>query len=352
MEAKEAEAMVKGQVAIWRYLFGFADSMVLKCAVELRIADIINSYGQPITLQKIASSISRSSSLDIPSLARIMRLLVRRDIFASYQPSEGGETLYGLTYASRWLVTGFESNLASMVMMQSHPLLLATWDCIGQCIREGEMPFKKAHGVEMWEMASKNPSFNKLFNDAMECNTKTVMQAILGAYKDGFEFVGTIVDMGGGTGGMIAEIVKANPDVRGINFDLPHVVATAPAYPGVEHVGGSMFESVPAGDAIVLKYVLHTWGDEDCVKILKNCRKAIPETLGKLIIVELVLQPEGNGPFDDIAAIFDVMMFAHQPGGKERTELEWKNLLAEGGFPRYNIIKIPSLPSIIEAYPN
>ncbi|PKI36108.1 hypothetical protein CRG98_043500 [Punica granatum] len=140
-------------------------------------------------------------------------------------------------------------------------------------------------------MASKNPIFNKLFNDAMACTTQTIMQAVLVAYKEGFRFIGLLVDVGGVTGGVITEIVKANPHIRGINFDLPHVVATSPAYPGVGHVSGSMFESIPAADAAFLKNVLHDWGDEECVKILKNCKKAIPKNRGKLIIVDVVLQP-------------------------------------------------------------
>ncbi|OWM91005.1 hypothetical protein CDL15_Pgr023338 [Punica granatum] len=348
MDAKETEAMLRGQVAIWQNLFGFADSMALKCAVELGIADIIHSHGRPITLDQIAASINGSSSPDISSLARIMRLLVRRDIFAAHQPSDSGDTLYELTHSSRWLVKESEYNLAPMVTMENHPDLLAPWHYFGQCIKDGGMPFKKAHGMEVWEMASKNPQFNTLFNDAMACTNKIILQAIVAAYQDGFRSIGSLVDVGGGIGEAVAQIVKANPNIRGINFDLPHVVATAPAYPGVEHINGSMFESIPAADAVFMKWVLHDWGDEDCVKILKNCRKAIPEKLGKLIIIESVLQQEGNGIF---AYIFDLLMFAHASGGKERTELEWKNLLAASGFPRYNIIKIPTIPSIIEAFP-
>lgn len=92
--------------------------------------------------------------------------------------------------------------------------------------------------------------------------------------------------------------------------------------------------------------IMHDWNDEDCVKILKNCRKAIPEKSGKVIIMDIVLHPS-----DQLGLAFDLLMMAHSSGGKERTELEWKKLLEDGGFPRYNIIKIPSFLSIIEAYP-
>ncbi|KAF7849382.1 hypothetical protein BT93_L0856 [Corymbia citriodora subsp. variegata] len=103
--------------------------------------------------------------------------------------------------------------------------------------------------------------------------------------------------------------------------------------------------------SFVLQGIMHDWGDEDCVKILKNCRKAIPEKNGKVIIADVVLKPEGDGMFDEIGLALDLVMMAHCSGGKERGELEWKKILEEGGFPRYNIIKTPSLLSIIEAYP-
>ncbi|KAL3754649.1 hypothetical protein ACJRO7_001839 [Eucalyptus globulus] len=329
----DAAAMLRGQAEIWRYMLGFADSMALNCAVELRIADIIHSHGGRLG----------SPSPDLPYLSRVMRLLVRRNIFSVHHPSDSGDPLYGLTDSSRWLVRDSELNLVPM-------------HCLGQCVREGGIAFQKAHGVEMWEFAGDNPEFNKMFNDAMACTAKIIMKAVLEAYGDGFSLVGSVVDVGGGTGGVIAEIVRAYPHIRGINFDLPHVVATAPAHDGVEHVGGSMFEAIPKADAVFLKWVLHDWGDEDCVKILKNCRKAIASSdqkPGKLIMVDLVLlDREGSGGlFEDVGVTFDLLMMAHQSGGKERTESEWKVLLEQGGFPRYSIIKIQSLPSIIEAFP-
>jgi hypothetical protein len=97
--------------------------------------------------------------------------------------------------------------------------------------------------------------------------------------------------------------------------------------------------------------VLHDWSDEHCIKILRNCRKAISEKIGKVIIVDIVLEKDNNDIFDDTRMTFDLLMMAHTSGGKERTELEWKKLLEEGGFPRYKITKIPTIPSIIEAYP-
>ncbi|XP_059451542.1 desmethylxanthohumol 6'-O-methyltransferase-like [Corylus avellana] len=353
MEAKETQTMVQGQAEIWQQMFGFVDSMALKCAVQLRIADIIHSHGGPITLRQIASEID-SSSPDIPYFARIMRLLVRKNIFTEHHhPVDGGgETLYGLTEKSKWLLHDAELSLAPMVLMENHPWLLAPWHCLGQCVKEGGIAFNKAHGCEIWDFASKNPEFNNIFNDAMACTAKIVMRGILEEYKDGFRCLGSLVDVGGGTGGMIAEIVKAHPHIKGINFDLPHVVATAPLHEGVSHVGGDMFDTIPNADAIFMKWVLHDWSDENCINILKNCRKAIQQKNGKVIIVDIVLEKDGNDLFDETRMASDLLMLAHSTGGKERTELEWKKLLEEAGFGRYKIIKIPTIPSIIEAYPD
>ncbi|KAL6287544.1 hypothetical protein ACE6H2_011934 [Prunus campanulata] len=355
MEETEAEAMLRGQADIWKYMFGFADSMALKCAVELRIADIIHSHAPTdhmITLSQIASHLVAPSP-DITCLTRIMRLLVRRNIFAVHHPSEGGEPVYGLTCSSRWLLHDSEMSLAPMLVMENHPSLMAPWHYFSQSVKKGgPSAFKKAHGLEIWEFASENPGFNKLFNDGMACTSRIVMKAILTEYGHGFDGVGSLVDVGGGTGSAVAEIVQAYPNIRGFNFDLPHVVATAPAYHGVSHVGGDMFEDhIPNADAVFMKFIMHDWNDCDCIKILKNCRKAIPERGGKIMIVDIVLEPSGDGVLDDTRLVLDLVMIAHASGGKERTENEWEKILKEGGFPRYKIIKIPALVSIIEAYP-
>ncbi|GMN57130.1 hypothetical protein TIFTF001_026236 [Ficus carica] len=358
-----AETSLKGQAQVWQYMLGFADSMAVKWAVELRIADIINSHGRPLTLAEIAAAMSDASSPDIPCLTRIMRLLVRRDIFTAHPSSDdcnssNSSTVYGLTDLSRWLLLDSKSNgqpsLAPMVLFHTDPRMISPWHSIGPCAKEDgtETAFKKTHGRDVFTLASECPEFNKLFNDAMACTSETILKAVLSEYRDGgFHGLQSLVDVGGGIGGSLSQIVKSHPHIKGINFDLPHVVATAPPYPGVSYVGGNMFESIPNADAVFIKWILHNWGDEDCVRILRNCRKAIPEKRGKLIIVDIVLDPKGTDLFDTTCLVLDLVMIALTKGGMERTEMEWKKILEEGGFPRYKIIKIPAITSIIEAYP-
>ncbi|XVE68086.1 hypothetical protein DITRI_Ditri09bG0041200 [Diplodiscus trichospermus] len=342
------QATIQGLAELSQYLFAFVDSLALISAVELRIADIIHSHSGPVTLSQIASSIDDSPSVNISYLERLMRLLVQKRVFAVIRQSNAGETIYGLTHSTRLLLRDSKISLAPMILLQKS--FMSSWYYFSQCVKEGVSGFKKAHGCEIWEYASQNAEFNKSFNKAMAYDSRIISEAVISGYKDGFTSIGSLVDVGGGFGEMAAQIVKSYPNIKAINYDLPHVIMTAPPHDGVSHLGGDMFESIPNAEAVFLKWTLHDWSDEDCIRILKNCRKAIPEKTGKLIIVESVLQPDGNGRYNETDLEFDLTMLLVLYG-KERTEVEWKKLLEEGGFPSYKIIQIPATQSIIEAYP-
>lgn len=242
-----------GKAHIWGLVLSFVDSMLLKCAVELRIPDIIHSHACPITLSQIATCID-SPSPDLAYLRRIMRFLVHNNIFtASTAPPPSTETLYGLTPSSKWLLRDADLTLAPMLLSENHPSFMAPWHCLAACVKEGGVGFEKAYGRSIWDFASENPEFNHLFNDGMLCMTQIEMATAVAAYQDGFRTITTLVDVGGATGGAMAAVVKAYPHINAINFDLPHVVASAPPYEGVSHVGGDMFHSIPPADAIFLK---------------------------------------------------------------------------------------------------
>ncbi|KAL4620347.1 hypothetical protein ACB092_06G147700 [Castanea dentata] len=242
-------------------------------------------------------------------------------------------------------------SLAPMLLMETHPRLMTPWHALSHCIKDDGICFEKINGREIWNFVFENLEFNKLFDDAMACTASVGMNTILSEYKHGFDSMESLVDVGGGTSSGLAEIEKYYPHIKGINFHLPHAAATAPIYDGITHVGGDMFHAIPNVDSIFMKWILHDWSDENSVKILKNYRKAIPKETEKVIIVGIVLQPDGDGIFDDTGFVFDLLTLAHSGGGREKTELEWKKLLEGAGFPRYNLIKILALPSIIEAYP-
>ncbi|XP_021717348.1 (R,S)-reticuline 7-O-methyltransferase-like [Chenopodium quinoa] len=354
---EDTNELLQGQAQVFNHLFGFVHSLAIKSAVELCIADIIHSHGQPMSLSHIASKLDCTSPA-VPCLARLMQLLAWNKIFTvdynrkSSSKDDEGEALYGLTPTSIWLLHDNELSLAPMFLTFTHPSMMAPWQEIGRSINEGGTAFEIAYGESIWEKGSKDDEFNKLFNTGMASVTKTILDAILCGYKEGFsKLEGTLVDVGGGIGKAVAKIVEAHPHIKGINFDQPHVVETAPQFPGITHVGGDMFKDIPLADTVFIKSVLHDWGDDDCIKILKNCQKAVSKNKGKVIIVDIVLNMEGRGLFDETKLGCDLLMMALCVGGKERTQHEWNKLLKEAGFARHNIITIPAFVSIIEAFP-
>uniref|UniRef100_A0A0D3FSL7 O-methyltransferase C-terminal domain-containing protein n=1 Tax=Oryza barthii TaxID=65489 RepID=A0A0D3FSL7_9ORYZ len=195
----------------------------------------------------------------------------------------------------------------------------------------GAVAFERAHGAPMFEYMGTNRRLNTLFNQAMAQQSMIVINKLLDRFH-GFDGVGVLVDVGGGTGGTLEMIMSRHKHIDGVNFDLPHVISQAPSLPGVKHVAGNMFESIPNGDAIFLKSILHLQNDEDCIKILKNCHQALSDN-GKVIGVEIVLPaipepvPTAQYPFQ-----MDMIMLNNFRGGKERTELEFTKLAMDSGF--------------------
>jgi len=253
--SKEEEDSLLGQVEIWRYMTSFTDSMALKAVVELRIADIIDSYGKPLSLSQIVENIENAPSPDASLLERVMRVMVRRKIFSA-EKSETGETLYGMTRASKWILRDTKITIAPFLLLENHPIHLNPAHYISEIVREGTKngtAFFRCHGHEQFEMTGLDSEYNRLFNEGMVCTTRFVTKAVINGYRDGFNKIESLVDVGGGIGGSLSEIVRAYPHIKGINFDLPHVVATAPNFDGITHVGGDMFVSIPSADAIYMK---------------------------------------------------------------------------------------------------
>jgi hypothetical protein len=349
MEEYEFEA-IDGQSHIFKCVSGISHYMALKCAVDLSLADILHAHENPITLAQLASSIDSPTPPNISALKRVMRMLVQDKIFSSHDPSDGKETLYGATKASSWLLKDSEVSLSKLISISSQPSMVTSWCYLGQCVKEGGTAFEKVHGCKFFEYASQNPEFNMALNQGMASESKNLVISILDEMKGVLKNVTYLVDVGGGIGETINAIVNENPQVNGINFDLPHVISTAQDYNGVKHIGGDMFKAIPKADAIFMKWVLHDWSDEDCLRILSNCKKAIPNKGGKIIIADLVLNPKDMSEFDEASLSTDLHMLVFT-GGKERTEPEWKKLLEDGGFPRYKITHVNPRVSLIEAYP-
>ncbi|XP_022969149.1 xanthohumol 4'-O-methyltransferase-like [Cucurbita maxima] len=344
---KEEEEEEEAKIQIYKYIFGFAEAAVIKCAIELQIADAIESHGSPMTLSQLSSALNCSPSL----LFRILRFLVHRGIFKQQTTTES-PIAYSHTPLSRMLTT-----MAPLLLLENSPTMVAPWHNLSAKVKADAAGhsnlFEAAHGKDIWSYAAANPAFNTLFNEGLGCNARVVtLPAILGSCRDMFNGVGSLVDVGGGNGTTLSLLVKACPWMKGINFDLPNVVNTSQEYEGVQHVGGSMFDYVPKADAAFFMWILHAWDDEECIKILKNCKEAIPENTGKVIIVDTVMdEKEENKMLLDIRLTLDIMLMTRFRKGRERTGEEWANLLKKAGFSRCIITPIVGVvPSIIQAF--
>ncbi|RWR80853.1 caffeic acid 3-O-methyltransferase 1 [Cinnamomum micranthum f. kanehirae] len=311
--------------------------MALKAAIELDVLEIIAKSGADGCLSpwEIASQLPTKNP-DAPTmLDRILRLLASYSILTcSLKTHDDGsvERLYGLAPVCKFLVKNQDGvSIAPLVLMTQDKVLMESWYHLKDAVLEGGIPFDRAYGTTAFEYNGTDPRFNKVFNRGMAVLSTVTMKKILEMYK-GFEGLKTVVDVGGGTGTVLNMIVSKYPHTKGINFDLPHVVSDAPDYPGVEHVGGDMFVSVPSGDAIFMKSILHNWSDEHSATLLKNCYKALPAN-GKVIIVESILPvlPENNVASHCVFQL-DHLMLANHPGGKERTEKEFEALAKGAGF--------------------
>ncbi|XVE67216.1 hypothetical protein DITRI_Ditri08aG0142400 [Diplodiscus trichospermus] len=334
-------------VDIWNYVFGFAKLAVVKCAIELGIADAIENQGSPMTLSELSTALGCEPS----RLYRIMRFLVHNQIFKELTISQDSIG-YALTPLSRRLVRRGEKSMAAFILLENSPAMLAPWHGLSALVLDGgNSPFEATNGKDIWSYAETNPDHSKLFDEGMACDTRVAVPAIIEGCPEVFDGLGSLVDVGGGNGTALSMLVTAFPWIRGINFDLPHVVDVAPKFDGIENVGGDMFELVPKADAALFKWVLHDWDDEECIKILNKCRESIPQDKGKVIIVDVVLEENKDDKLKSIRLMLDMVMMAHTIKGKERTLKEWSYVLEEAGFTRFNVKPINAVQSVIEAYP-
>ncbi|PKA47249.1 Trans-resveratrol di-O-methyltransferase [Apostasia shenzhenica] len=351
----EVKETLKAHSILWNHALSFIKSMCLKCAVELRIPDAILSNGMAATVSEL------SAALSIPPcktrrLRILLRLLSREGVFESHV-NLSGEEAFGLTPVSRLLTSADHRPSASpfILMLLDHHLVdpcqqLSRWFHLADA---ATTPFEMTHGKTFWDLAGDRPEFNDLFNKGMASDSGFVMDVVTHIGSSAFRGITTLVDVGGGTGKTVAALVEAFPELRCTVFDLPHVVNTAPKIPGVEFVGGDMFVEVPRADAALLKWILHDWSDEDCVKILQCCKGAIPtrEKGGKVIIIDIVVGAGASTQASvETQLLFDLEMMILTTG-KERDEGEWRKLFVAAGYNNYKITPSIGLRSIIEVYP-
>ncbi|KAB5512720.1 hypothetical protein DKX38_029748 [Salix brachista] len=350
-----ANELLQAQTRVWNHALEFINSMALKCAVELEIPDAIQSHGKPITLSELASSLPIHPSKG-EYLYRLMRILVHSGIFSLKKvgddPQQEG---YSLTPTSRFLLKGNPLSVRPLLLFWLDPVPMEALQCLSTWFQNEDLTaFNTAHGKCAWELTGKNARLNNVFNEAMASDGALTSGVVMNKCKGVFEGLKSLVDVGGGTGAMAKCIAETFPTMNCIVFDLPHVVSGLQGSDNLKFVGGDMFESVPSADAILLKWILHDWSDEECVKILKQCKEALGRNGkigGKVIIIDMIL---GNQNWDEKSTetqlFFDLFIMTCV-SGRERSEKELANLFFAAGFSNYKINPVLGVRGLIEVYP-
>ncbi|XP_074293156.1 trans-resveratrol di-O-methyltransferase-like [Silene latifolia] len=349
------EELLNAQTHIWTHIFSSFNSMALKSAIQLQIPDTIHKHGKPMTLRELATALSLHPTKSA-SLYRITRLLVHSNFLTKSKLVNGEETL-DLTINSKLLLKDHPMSLAPFALAMLDPTLTEPAHHLSSWFRNDDVsPFHTLHGCGIWEFARTDPRFNDYFNKAMTSDAKFVGDILMGddVFKGLFKGVESMVDVAGGTGTLAKAIASNYPSVKCTVLDLPHVVEGLKDNGlNLDFVGGDMFQFIPSADAVLLKWILHDWSDDDCLKILKRCKEAIPckDEGGKVIIIDIVLDLQ-NDNINNAQLLFDMEMLSDTIGGKERTEEEWNQLFIKAGYDHCQIFPILGSRSVIVVYPS
>ncbi|KAK7273692.1 hypothetical protein RIF29_14751 [Crotalaria pallida] len=313
----------------------------LNAAIDLNLFEIISksSCGSNMSASDIASQIPNQHPDLANRLERMLPLLASFSLLTcSVRMNEDGksERVYALSPVGECFAYDDVGGSTAPLSTLMHRGFDDLWKNVKDAFVDANNIYsKKVYGMPLYQYVETNEELSNIFNNAMAYTATFVLKTILKTYH-GFEGLSTLVDVGGGVGQTLKVIISKYPTIKGINFDLPHVVQKAPIHPGIEHVGGDMFECVPKGDAIVLKQVCHNWSDEKCVELLRNCHKALP-LHGKVIILDSILPEVPNSSSTSKKGfLLDSLMFLTH-GGKERTEKEFESLCRSSGFSRFYV---------------
>ncbi|WP_052915679.1 methyltransferase [Mycobacterium haemophilum] len=329
--APPAEAMQELILAAWV-------SQGITAVADLGVADAL--AGGPLPIDELAGKVGANPD----ALARLLRALISSGIFA--QRDDGR---YELTPMADLLRTDAPASMRAITRFVGAPQHREHWSQLTNAIKTGTSVVAALRGKSFFEYLGDEPEFGQIFNDGMTGMSGMSIGPVINAYD--FTRFGTVVDVAGGHGRLLAAILASAPDAHGVLYDLPEVIAGATPLlqemrvaERVRLAEGSFFDGVPAGaDAYVLKHIIHDWDDDASVRILRNVRSAsAPGTT--LLLVETVI-PEDNSP--SVAKWTDIEMLIINDG-RERTAGEYRSLFDDAGFEMIGVIDTASRFNIIE----
>jgi len=319
---------------------GFMMSSALHGVTALGIPDLLQSGPRGV------ADLAGATGSNQDALYRVMRALASEGIFF-----ENPLRTFSQTAMSEMLCRNFPNSSRDMVLWIGDPFHLEVFHEMSYCLRTGETVTEKTHGLPCFDYLGKDKRIGDIFNNAMTGFSKSIVAAALDAYDFSWVAGKTLVDVAGGHGMVLTEILKNYPTAHGVLFDLEHVVSGAQpriASLGLEGrcatVHGDFFQAVPAGDAYILKHIIHDWADAKASTILRNIHRAARPS-AKVILIECILAP-GNDP--GFIKWLDLEMLL-LPGGRERSEDQYRKLLADAGFKLARVVPTKSPVCVIEA---
>lgn len=320
---------------------GYQVSACLYATAYLNIADLL-ACG-PRRVEDLASE----TRTDADRLYRVMRALVSVGVFQEPQPRT-----FALTPTADLLRSDIPESRRSFVLFVAMPFVTHVNSHLLHSVQTGQPAIEHLYGKPAFECLTGMPEVASAFNEAMTSISASLAPAVLDAYS--LDGIGTLMDVAGGHGYFICQALDRYPSMKGILLDLPSVVEGAKCAiceKNMDHrctpVAGNFFEHIPTGaDAYFMQHILHDWDDEHCVTVLNNVKQALAERPnGRLIAVDIVL-PENSQPHP--GKFLDLMMMVF-PGGRERSEREWRALFDKAGFSIQRIVPTAASDSVIEA---
>ena len=325
-----------GETVLTQILMGSLASQALYVGAKLGIADLL------IDGPKHVNELATAADADAPSLYRVLRALASLGIFA-----EQDDKVFALTPTAELLRSDVPNSLRDVAIFWGEDWHWEVWGKILYSVRTGKSAWAQIHGEQVFDYFAKNEEASRIFNRAMSSFSSLATKAVVEAYD--FTGINTLIDIAGGEGRLLNGVLERYPSMRGVLFDLPHVIESARQTTSVgdrcDYATGDFFVSVPTGgDAYIMKHIIHDWDDERALTILKNIRQAMNPG-GRVLVVESVIV-DGNG--QDFGKLLDIEMLV-SPGGKERTAAEYEELLSRAGLRLTRIVPTKSPYSVIEA---
>ena len=312
----------------------------LQIAANLDIAGLLKDG------TKHVSELAEATGSHQDALYRVLRFLANSGIFAEVENRVFAQN--DVSYFLRGDIPSSMRKYIAITFQQELDWWKTVYD-LPYSVQTNKSAFRHAHdGKSLWEYFNTLPEEGQHFSQVMTELSSVYSNVTLSEYD--FATMRTVVDVGGAHGSLLSAVLYANSHLQGILFDLPNVIEDAKNHVDSKLVerwrleAGDFLQAVPTGaDAYLMRYILHDWDDENCIKILKNCRVASPNA--KVLLVERVLQPKRNSQFTLALDLWMLMLFDN---AKERTEEEYRGLLKAAGFQLNRIIPTESPFSIVE----